>query len=191
MAPLYDISESLPKLFTTSDLIRKIEKTLDNTCTYVETVDLPEFKNEIEFRNVRFHYEDDDQLILSDINLRFKKNGKYLIVGPSGGGKSTLLKLFRKYYKPTTGRIVIDSHDLQDVKRDDYYKLIANIEQQVFIFEDTIRNNLTLYKDFSEEEISKAIEAAGLSEFVKGQSDGLDAVIYIMERTYPEEKEAE
>jgi ATP-binding cassette subfamily B protein len=178
MAPLYDISESLPKLFTTSDLIRKIEKTLDNTCTYVETVDLPEFKNEIEFRNVRFHYEDDDQLILSDINLRFKKNGKYLIVGPSGGGKSTLLKLFRKYYKPTTGRIVIDSHDLQDVKRDDYYKLIANIEQQVFIFEDTIRNNLTLYKDFSEEEISKAIEAAGLSEFVKGQSDGLDAVIY-------------
>ena len=112
-------------------------------------------------------------------------------MGPSGGGKSTLLKLFRKYYKPTTGRIVIDSHDLQDVKRDDYYKLIANIEQQVFIFEDTIRNNLTLYKDFSEEEISKAIEAAGLSEFVKASLMALMLSYTIMERTYPEEKEAE
>ncbi len=178
MFPIFNISENLPKLFTTSDLIKKIEKTLENSYKYEETVDLPEFKHEIEFQNVEFHYEDDDQLILSDINLKLKKNGKYLIVGPSGGGKTTLLKLIRKYFNPTAGRILIDGHDLKDVKRDQYYELIANIEQQVFIFEDTIRNNITLYKDYSEEEINKAIEAAGLAGFVESQPEGLDTMIY-------------
>ncbi|HOB20406.1 MAG TPA: ABC transporter ATP-binding protein [Candidatus Atribacteria bacterium] len=178
MFPLFNISENLPKLFTTSDLIKKIEKTLENSYTYEETVDLPDFRREIEFHNVEFQYEDDDQLILSDINLKFRKNGKYLIVGPSGGGKTTLLKLVRKYFNPTSGRILIDGYDLKDIKRDQYYKLIANIEQQVFIFEDTIRNNITLYKDYSEEEINKAVEAAGLAGFVASQPDGLDTMIY-------------
>ncbi len=178
MFPLLEVSESLPKLFTTGDLIRKIEKTLENSDTYVETVDLPEFKNEITFQEVQFCYEDGEQQILSDVNLRVKKNGKYLIVGPSGGGKSTLLKLFRKYFNPSGGKIMIDGNDLRDVKRDQYFKLVANIEQQVFIFEDTIRNNITLYKEYSEDEINKAIDAAGLTDFIKQKPEGLDSIIY-------------
>lgn len=177
MFPLFEIGESLPKLFTTSDLIKKIEKTLENTHTYVETIDLPEFHSGIELQNVDFHYED-EQLVLSDINLNIRKNGKYLIVGPSGGGKSTLLKLFRKYFNPTAGKILIDGYDLKDVKREQYYKLVGNIEQQVFIFEDTIKNNITLYKDYSDEDIYKAIKAAGLTDFVEAQPDGLDSIIY-------------
>lgn len=176
--PLYEISENLPKLFTSGDLIKKIEKTLKNSDTYVETVDLHDFKEEIEFRNVKFGYEDSEDEVLSDINFKIKKNGKYLVVGPSGGGKSTLLKLFRKYFNPTDGLILIDGHNLKDVKREDYYKLIGNIEQHVFIFEDTVRNNLTLYKEYTEEEIEAAIEAAGLTEFVKQLPNGLDTVIY-------------
>ena len=178
MFPLFEVSESLPKLFTAGDLIRKIEKTLENMNTYVETVDLPEFNKEIELKDVEFRYEDDDQMILSDVNLKVKKNGKYLIVGPSGGGKSTLLKLFRKYFNPTGGNILIDGYDLRDVKRDQYFKLVANIEQQVFIFEDTIKNNITLYKEYSEEEINAAIEASGLTEFVSQKPDGLNSIIF-------------
>ena len=176
--PLFSISESFPKLFTSGDLIKKIEKTLQNSDTYIETENLPDFNDEIEFRNVEFGYEDSEEPVLADINFKVKKNGKYLVVGPSGGGKSTLLKLFRKYYNPSKGTILIDGHDLKDVKREDYYKLIGNIEQQVFIFEDTVRNNLTLYKDYPEEEIEAAIEAAGLTEFVRRLPNGLDTVIY-------------
>jgi len=178
MWPLFNISENLPKLFSSGDLIKKIEKTLENTDTYVETVDLPEFKKEIEFKDVEFCYEDEEQLILSDINLRVKKNGKYLIVGPSGGGKSTLLKLFRKYFNPTGGKVFIDGYDLRDVKRDQYFKLVANIEQQVFIFEDTIKNNITLYKEYSNQEIADAISASGLTEFVNQKPEGLNSIIY-------------
>lgn len=176
--PLFTISENLPKLFTSGDLIKKIEKTLENTDTYIETVDLPEFKQEIVFRDVEFQYENSEQQILHNINLNIRKNGKYLIVGPSGGGKSTLLKLFRKVYNPTGGRILLDGFDLRDVKRDQYYKLVANIEQQVFIFEDTIRNNLTLYKEYSEQEINAALEASGLTEFVRQKPEGLNSMLY-------------
>jgi ABC-type multidrug transport system fused ATPase/permease subunit len=176
--PMFHIGESLPKIFTSGDLIRKMEKTLENSDTYVETVDLPEFKDEIVFSDVEFSYEDSEQIILSDINIRVKKNGKYLVVGPSGGGKSTLLKLFRKYFNPSKGMITIDGHNLKDIKRDHYYKLIGNIEQQVFIFEDTVRNNLTLYKEYSDEEIMEAIRASGLTEFVNQLPQGLDTIIY-------------
>lgn len=176
--PLFEISESLPKLFTTGSLIKKIEDTLKNTDTYVETVDLPEFKEKIEFKNVGFHYDDDEQVILNDINLQFKKNGKYLIVGPSGGGKSTLLKLFRKYFSPTWGNILVDGHNMKDVKKDQYFSLVANIEQQVFIFEDTIKNNITLYKEYTTEEIEDAVKAAGLNDFIYNLPQGFDTVIY-------------
>ncbi len=176
--PLFGISENIPKIFTSGDLIRKMEKTLENSDTYEETVDLPDFREEIVFSDVDFSYEDSEQIILSDINFKIKKNGKYLVVGPSGGGKSTLLKLFRKYFNPSMGMITIDGHDLKDVKREHYYKLIGNIEQQVFLFEDTVRNNLTLYKGYTDEEISEAICASGLTDFVNSLPDGLDSIIY-------------
>lgn len=176
--PLFNISENLPKIFTSGDLIRKMEKTLENSDTFMETLDLPEFREEIEFSKVEFSYEDSEQTILSDINLKLKKNGKYLVVGPSGGGKSTLLKLFRKYFNPSMGTIKIDGQNLKDIKREQYYKLIGNVEQQVFIFEDTIRNNLTLYKDYSQEEITAAINSSGLADFVKRLPNGLDTIIY-------------
>lgn len=178
MFPLFELGEALPKVFTTKALVNKIEKTLANADTYVETVELPEFKESIEFHDVQFGYEDAEQLTLRDINLKVRKNGKYLIVGPSGGGKSTLLKLFRKYFIPTSGTITIDGHELRDIKREQYYKLVANIEQQVFIFEDTVKNNITLYKEYTENEISDAIEAAGLTDFVRGLPEGMDTMIY-------------
>ncbi|MDF2804420.1 MAG: transporter related, partial [Anaerocolumna sp.] len=178
MAPVRELSETLPKLFTSKHLIQKLENTLSNEEVYEENISMQEFSDKIEFREVDFAYEEDDNLTLSNINLEFKKNGKYLIVGPSGGGKSTLLKLFRKYFNPTKGTILIDGKDLKYVHMEDYFKLITNIEQQVFIFEDTIKNNLTLYKEYSDDEIAVAIKGAGLTDFIDNLSDGLETTIY-------------
>ena len=101
-----------------------------------------------------------------------------MLVGPSGGGKSTLLRLLRKYFLPQNGEILIDEIPLKDIRKDQYFANIANIEQNVFIFEDTARNNLTLYKEYDEADIERAIEMAGLKEFVSGLPEGLDTVIY-------------
>lgn len=176
--PIFDLAENLPKLFTAGDLIGKIEDSLKNSYTYEESVELKDFHGEIQFKEVGFHYEEDERQVLKNINLTLKKNGKYLVVGPSGGGKSTFLRLLRKYLNPTEGRILIDGYDLMDVKKEDYFGLIANIEQQVFLFEDTLRNNITLYKEYEEEEIQRAVRAAGLLEFIRGLPNGVDTVIY-------------
>ncbi|HOH18476.1 MAG TPA: ABC transporter ATP-binding protein, partial [Bacilli bacterium] len=124
----------------------------------------------------RFAYE--DHLILEDINLEFEKGKKYLIVGPSGGGKSTILKLLRKYFYPEQGSILIDGIPLKDIKKEQYFSHIANVEQNVFLFEDTIRHNLTLYKEYTDEEINEAIAKAGLKDFIAKLPQGLETMIY-------------
>lgn len=177
--PLMMLSEAFPKVFSSKELSKKIGDSLKNLDTHKETKDLPQFKDEIEFKDVSFYYDDeDDKPILEDVNITIKKNGKYLIIGPSGGGKSTLLKLLRKYFNAKEGEIFIDGIPLRNVKKDDYYSMIANVEQQVFIFEDTLLNNITLYKSYTEEEITKAIHVSGLSEFVRSLPNGLQTKLY-------------
>jgi ATP-binding cassette subfamily C protein len=176
MAPLSQVGESMPKIFSSRKLFARIEDTLRNYDNYNEFVVVEGLRDSIEFSNVSFAYEDMD--VLKDINLSIKTGGKYLIVGPSGGGKSTLLKLLRKYYSPKGGSILIDGNNLRDVTKESYFHHISNVEQQVFLFEDTLKNNITLYKDYSEEEINRAVDKAGLRDFVEGSAHGLNSIIY-------------
>lgn len=174
--PLNQASEWLPKIFSIKPLFEKADQILENQYKYDESIDISSFDNSIELKDVSFGY--DDELILKDINLTIKKGNKYLVVGPSGGGKSTLLKLLRKYFNPNIGKITIDEMDLRDVTKPSYYKNIANVEQQVFLFEDTLKNNLTLYKEYSDEDIDLAINRAGLTDFVVNLQNGLDTMLY-------------
>ncbi|MCK9536520.1 MAG: ABC transporter ATP-binding protein/permease [Bacilli bacterium] len=174
--PVYAASEAFPKMFSVKSLYDKIEKSLLNQNEYTETLDYSGLNQEITLRNVKFSYE--DNVILDNVSLQFKKGGKYLIVGPSGGGKSTLLRLLRKYFNPQSGEILIDNVPLKDIQKDQYFANIANIEQNIFVFEDTVRNNLTLYKNYTENEITNALKQAGLTDFIRGLPQGLDTVIY-------------
>lgn len=176
MMPIMELSEWLPKIFSTKKLFKKLDDILKNQDEYDETITLDGFDKVIEFKDVSFAY--DEEVVLKDINLSIEKGGKYLVIGPSGGGKSTLLKLLRKYFAPKDGKILVDSMNLRDVTKVSYFKHISNVEQQVFLFEDTLKNNITLYKDYSEKEIQLAIDRAGLRDFVDAQVEGLDTVIY-------------
>lgn len=174
--PIHNFSESLPKLFSVKSIFKRIEDSLENKNKYEETIDFEGFNNSINLNNLTFGYE--DGIVLEDVNINFNKGGKYLIIGPSGGGKSTILKMLRKYFNPTDGEILIDGVPLKDIKKEQYFAQIANIEQNVFLFEDTLRNNLTLYKEYSEEKVNDAIKQAGLTDFVNGLSEGLETMIY-------------
>lgn len=174
--PLMNISEWLPKIFSIKSLFEKMDNSLKNQETYEESIDLDSFDKSIELKNVSFNYGDNE--VLKNVNMTIKKSEKCLIVGPSGGGKSTVLKLLRKYFNPIEGEILIDNHNLKDISKRSYFNNISNVEQEVFLFEDTLRNNLTLYKEYDEDEINKAVEDAGLKDFVLGLKDGLDTMIY-------------
>jgi ATP-binding cassette, subfamily B, bacterial len=171
VGPIAELAEALPKIITSNALFEKIDASLKNIEDYKETKSFDGFKKKIELKNVSFSYDND--LVLDDISLSFEKGKKYLVVGPSGGGKSTILRLLRKYFNPAKGTILIDGVNLKDIKKVDYFNKIANIEQQVFLFEDTLKNNLTLYKNYTNQEIMDAIKRAGLDDFLKTHKEGL------------------
>jgi ATP-binding cassette subfamily C protein len=175
VGPVGRISQALPRIFSVKALFNKIEEMLENKSVYVETEAFSGLVEKIEFKDVSFSYG--DNIVLKEVNLTFEVGKKYLMIGPSGGGKSTVLRLLRKYFNPESGQILIDDVNMMDIKKMEYFSKIANIEQQIFLFEDTLRNNLTLYKDYSDEEIWDAINRAGLHEFVMSQTDGMNKMI--------------
>ncbi|MBU1093980.1 MAG: ABC transporter ATP-binding protein/permease [Firmicutes bacterium] len=173
--PIAQFSEAIPRMISVKALFNRIEDTLVNHYVYEENTSFNGLQDSIEFRGVSFSYG--DKLILDTINLKFEKGKKYLIIGPSGGGKSTLLRLLRKYFPPQAGKILVDGIELQDIMKFDYFSKISNIEQQIFLFEDTFKNNMTLYKEYSNEELCDAINRAGLNEFVEEHTDGINRLI--------------
>ncbi|WP_055666703.1 ABC transporter ATP-binding protein [Desnuesiella massiliensis] len=175
ISPLMQFAEWFPKILSSKPIFKKLDEVLMNYDNHVETIAMNAFNQSIEFNNVSFSYDENE--VLRDVNFSIEKGGKYLVIGPSGGGKSTLLKLLRKYFLPKEGEILIDNQSLKDIKKASYFNNISNVEQQVFLFEDTLRNNITLYKDYSEEEIIVALKRAGLSDFVKALPQGIDTMI--------------
>ena len=175
IGPFQRASELLPKIFSTKALFKVLDESLLNQDLQEEKEELHSFQEGISFEGVTFSYGENK--VLEDLSLSLKKNGKYLIVGPSGGGKSTFLKLLRKYFHPQSGSIYVDGKPLNYITKESYFKHLSNVEQNVFMFDDTVRNNLTLLKDIPEEKIQEAITRAGLRSFVENLPKGLETII--------------
>ena len=125
-------------------------------------------KKHISLRNVSFKY--DDRTILKNVSATFEKGKKYAILGKSGSGKSTLLKLLAGYYPEFEGEICTDEIAALPDR-------LAMIHQKTFLFNDSVRNNLTLCKSYTENEISEVIKKAGLKEVMEHLPQGLDTII--------------
>ena len=141
-----------------------------------DSIQIDEFRKSICFEDVKFSY-DGKRNILDGINTCFEKGKKYAIVGESGSGKSTILKLILGYYSCNEGKLTVDGTDIDDLDEDSLSKLISVIQQDVFLFDTTIRNNITLFKDYPEEEIEDVIEKAHLKSLIESLEDGLDTYI--------------
>jgi ATP-binding cassette, subfamily B, bacterial MsbA len=143
--------------------------------THLEIEDKPSgltlegFRNSIEFRNVCFDYVDQNgkTRVLRDINLTVKRNSVIALVGSSGSGKTTLVGLISRFYDPTSGSIVIDGIDIRDYTQSSLRSQIAIVTQETFLFNDTVRNNIS-YGDVhaSEERIMEAARAALADDFI-------------------------
>ncbi len=168
----YMVAERLPQIASVRPVFLRMEEVLTNQEVIEETEDFPGFQDRLLFDQVSFAYGDNQ--VLDQASFDIKAGGKYMLVGPSGGGKSTVLRLLRKYFKPDQGQILLDGTDLARIDRTYYYQHLANVEQQVFLFDDSLKNNLTLFKDYSQEAILEAVRAAGLSDFLEALPGGLD-----------------
>jgi subfamily B ATP-binding cassette protein MsbA len=137
---------------------------------------LPVISREIRFDRVDFAY--DDRLALQHINLTVQKGEMVALVGPSGAGKSTLVNLVPRFYEVTSGAIAIDGHDLRDVTLASLRAQIGVVNQQTFLFNDTVRNNIAYGRPAAtEDEIIAAAQAAFAWDFVRQLPQGLDTII--------------
>lgn len=155
---------------------KRVEELLsqnDKSKDYLEKVEklLP-----IKLEKVSFSYKGNEQ-ILKEINLVIEENKKYVVVGKSGSGKSTLVKLIAKYYEEYSGNILYDIQNGKELDRSSLLSELAMIQQNVIVFDDTLKKNIIMNQNYSEEEIRKAVEESGLSEFVKNLPNGLDTCI--------------
>ena len=146
-------------------LIEKLAQvTEENAGRSGETIP-PVLDKAIILDNVTFSYEP-DKPVLEDLSLRLEPGKKYAIVGGSGSGKSTLLNLLMGAYDSYGGSITIDGRELREVDTDSLYDLMSLIGQSVFLFDDTIRNNITMFRDFPDQLINDAVKRSGLSELL-------------------------
>ncbi len=131
------------------------------------------FDDVISFSNVDFSYPNTEEKIFNNLSLQIKKGEKIAIVGMSGSGKSTLLNLLLRFYDVTSGYISIDNQDLQAISAESLYNLMTIVQQDVYIFDDTLKANITLSQSFTEDDIKKAVQQSGLESYILENELGL------------------
>ena len=134
------------------------------------------FDDVISFSNIDFSYPNAEEKIFNHLSLKIKKGEKIAIVGMSGSGKSTLLNLLLRFYDVTSGHISIDNIDLQAISAESLYNLMTIVQQDVYIFDDTLRANITLNQSFTDEEIKQAVQQSGLESYVLENESGLQTL---------------
>ena len=170
-APLSTITIQMNLVKTSNVLFKRIFE------LFYQKSDKTRIRNEelehvdvISMRNVSFSYGE-ERSALHDICFKFEKGKKYAVVGNSGSGKTTLIKLLMGYYNNFEGEILLNDKDIRNVKMSDINREISLVQQDVFVFNDTVRFNITFDTGYDDDSIDKAVEKAGLSEFINDHGE--------------------
>jgi ATP-binding cassette subfamily B protein/subfamily B ATP-binding cassette protein MsbA len=140
--------------------------------------ELPPIKGEVQFKNVSFHYTDDEQFVLQDINLHIPAGETVAFVGKTGAGKTTIIKLLARFHDPTTGRLLVDGHDLRQVTQQSLRRQMGIVLQDPFLFSGTVRDNIRFGRlDATDEEVEAAAKAIGADEFIRKMRLGYETPV--------------
>jgi ATP-binding cassette subfamily C protein len=173
--PIVNISSRLNKLKSIKLIEEKFLQIINEQKQEDTGIEKLSFEKEIKFDKVEFSYG--DRKTLNGVDLTFAKGKKYAIVGGSGSGKSTILKLLLRYYENFKGGISIDGVQHKAIRKEDIYKLISVIQQNVFMFDNSIRDNIALFQDYNDAEVQRAVELSGLKDFVGSLQGGVNSSV--------------
>ena len=142
-----------------------------------DAVDMPKVQGEIEFRNVTYGYGDGDN-VLKNISFKIKKGTTYALVGPSGGGKTTICHLIPRFYDIHNGQILIDGIDTSSVTLNSLRKNIGIVQQDVYLFNSSIKDNILYGRlDATDQDVIKAAKQANIHDYIMSLPNGYDTVI--------------
>ena len=140
-------------------------------------VDTSNLKGNVEFKNVQFGY-DEDKIIINNFNSKVKEGQKIAIVGPTGAGKTTMVKLLMRFYDVNSGEILIDGHNIKDFKRGDLRKMFGMVLQDTWLFGGTVKDNIRYGNpEATETEVIDAAKAAHVHHFIKTLPKGYNSVL--------------
>jgi len=163
------------ELKASSNIYNKITNNIDTIEENINPGKDFSMNKNILVKDLSFSYE--DKKIFDDITFEIEKGKKYLIKGASGAGKSTLIKLLSKVYDDYEGEILVDGINYREIREDSVNDSVSFIYQDVFLFEDTIANNISLYKEYDENAVNRAIDAAGLKDFLINKENGIHEML--------------
>jgi ATP-binding cassette subfamily B protein/subfamily B ATP-binding cassette protein MsbA len=139
---------------------------------------LPPIRGEVIFKGVSYHYPDDERPVLTDINIQVHPGETVALVGRTGAGKSTLVKLLSRFYDPTAGNIQIDGYDLRHIRQDSLRKQMGIVLQDPFLFSGTVLENIRFGRLLaSDEDVMKAAKAVGAHEFILQLENGYGSTV--------------
>ncbi len=177
---LMDFTEMLQKGYAGFKRFAQIMETEPEIREKPDAVELKDVKGEIQYRDVSFSYDEKEQ-VLEHLNVEIPAGKTCALVGPSGGGKTTICSLLPRFYDVTGGGILVDGHDVRDLRLKSLRQAIGIVQQDVYIFAGSIRENIAYgKKNATQQEIEEAARNANIHDFIMGLEDGYDT--YVGER---------
>ena len=177
---LMDFTEMLQKGYAGFKRFAQIMETEPDIQEAPDAVELEHVTGDIQYKDVSFQYTDKEQ-VLSHLNIQIPAGKTCALVGPSGGGKTTICSLLPRFYDVTGGSVLVDGHDVRQLKLKSLREAIGIVQQDVYIFAGTVRENIAYgKKDASQQEIEEAAKNANIHDFIMGLEDGYDT--YVGER---------
>ncbi|MDO5602633.1 MAG: ABC transporter ATP-binding protein, partial [Oscillospiraceae bacterium] len=175
VAPIQVLSQSIPQIQGSKPIIERLNNLAnykDNT--FVGTIP-PTFETDITVKNLQFGYEQ-EQKIIQGIDFSFKKGKKYAVVGKSGCGKTTLINLLSGYYAKYDGEVLYDGVDIRKLDIDKLNEMSSVIHQNVYMFDESIQDNICLHKQIAPVNLQKALDMSGVAMFL-GEEKTLDTSV--------------
>lgn len=145
--------------------------------TAKDNIEIEKVRGNVEFKNVNFGYNK-DKIIINNFNSKVKEGQKIAIVGPTGAGKTTIVKLLMRFYDVNSGEILIDGHNIKDFKRGNLRKLFGMVLQDTWLFGGTVKDNIKYGKeDATDDEVIRAAKAAHVHHFIKTLPNGYNSML--------------
>ena len=163
-----DATSSIDKIYE----ILEHEEYLED---YDSGIEIKDVKGKIEFKNVWFAYEDENW-ILKDVSFTINPGESIALVGKTGSGKTTITNLINRFYKIQKGEILLDGVNINDINLKSLRKNIGTILQDPFIFAKSLKDNIKLYSDVSDERINEAVKLASATDFINSQNNGISEI---------------
>ena len=174
---LAQISNMLQAMMAAAERIFEFLEEPEEVVTAKGNIDTSKLKGNVEFKHVKFGY-DPDRTIIKDFNSSVHEGQKIAIVGPTGAGKTTMVKLLMRFYDVTDGEIDVDGHNVKDFDRGELRKMFGMVLQDTWLFGGTVKENIKYSKeDATDTEVVEAAKAAHVHHFIKTLPNGYNSLI--------------